>query len=141
MKISERSIKRLGEIVTGDKLLSPYRSGPKLVHFFNDFGTDHTYGQGFPARWSFAEDCIRQFNGTPTLKKIILGALDPRDFMGATVYVQRTGETKPANLQEALSYLNEFLDYDGYEIVAHGRAYDVVDKTRGQIIVDVSRWY
>jgi hypothetical protein len=137
MKISERSIKRLGEIITGDKLLSPYRSGPKLVHFFNDFGTDHTYGQGFPARWSFAEDCIRQFNGTPTMKKVILGALDPRDFMGATVYVQSTGETKPANLQEALSYLNEFLDYDGYEIVPHGRAYDVVDKTRGQIIVDV----
>ena len=23
-------------------------------------------GQGFPSRWSFAEDCIRQFNGTPT---------------------------------------------------------------------------
>jgi Abortive infection C-terminus len=137
MKISERSVKRLGEIITGDKQLSPYRSGPKLVHFFNDFGTDHSYGQDFPARWTFTEDCIRQFNGTPTLKKIILGALDPRDFMGATVYIQSTGETKSANLQEALSYLNEFLDYDGYEIVPHGKAYDVVDKTRGQIIVDV----
>ena len=57
--------------------------------------------------------------------------------MGATVYVQSTGETKPANLQEALSYLNEFLDYDGYEIVPHGRGYDLIDKTRGQIIVDV----
>jgi len=34
MKISERTIKRLGEIITGDKALSPYRSGPKLVSFF-----------------------------------------------------------------------------------------------------------
>ena len=35
--------------------------------------------------------------------------------MGATVYDQKTGESKPVNLQEALTYLNEFLAYDGYE--------------------------
>jgi len=62
----------------GDKAISPYRSGPKLVGFFNDFGTDHTYGQGFPSRWSFAETCIRQFNDTPTLKKIIWPPLTAR---------------------------------------------------------------
>jgi hypothetical protein len=61
MKISERTIKRLGEIITGDKALSPYRSGPKLVSFFNDFGTNHTYGEGFPSRWKFAEDCLLTF--------------------------------------------------------------------------------
>jgi len=137
MKISERTIKRLGEIITGDKALSPYRSGPKLVTFFNEFGTNHTYGQGFPSRWTFAEDCIRQFNDTPTLKKIILSAVDPRDFMGATVYDKETQQNKPANLQEVLTYLNEFLAFDGYEIVPHGKAYDLVDKTRGEIVVDV----
>lgn len=137
MKISERTIKRLGEIITGDKALSPYRSGPKLVEFFNDFGTNHRYGQGFPSRWSFAETCIRQFNNTPTLKKIILSTLDPRDFMGTTVYDQKTHETKPASLQAALTYLNDFLAYDGYEIVPHGKSYDVVDRTRGEILVDV----
>ena len=52
------TIKHLGEIITGDKSISPYRSEPKLVGFSN--------GQGFSSRWSFAEDCIRQFNGTPT---------------------------------------------------------------------------
>ena len=35
----------------------------------------------------FAEDCIRQFNDTPTMKKVILSAVAPRDFMGTTVYV------------------------------------------------------
>lgn len=137
MKISERSVKRLGEIITGDKALSPYRSGPKLVSFFNDFGTNHTYGQGFPSRWSFAEGCIRQFNDTATLKKIILSALDPRDFMGATVYDKGTRQNKPADLEDALTYLNEFLAYDGYEVVPHGKSYDVIDKTRGEIMVDV----
>lgn len=137
MKLSEITVKRLGEIITGDKSLSPYRSGPKLVGFFNEFGTNHTYGQGFPSRWSFAEDCIRQFNDTPMLKRIILAALDPRDFMGRTVYDKQTQQNKPANAQDALTYLNEFLAYDGYEIVPHGKSYNVIDKTRGEIIVDV----
>jgi len=137
MKISERSIKRLGEIITGDKPVSPYRSGPQLVSFFNEFGTNHTYGQGFPSRWMFAESCIRDFNDTPTLKKIIVSALDPRDFIGTMVFDAKTQERKPTNLQEALTYLNEFLAFDGYEIVPHGKGYDVVDKTRGEIVVDV----
>jgi hypothetical protein len=137
MNLSARSIKRLGEIITGDRALSPYRSGPKLVEFFNAFGTNHTYGKGFPSRWSFAEDCIRQFNNTPVLKKIIISAVDPRDYMGATVYDTQSQQNKPINLKEALTYLNEFLAYDGYEIVPHGKGYDVVDKTRGEILVDV----
>jgi hypothetical protein len=137
MKISERTIKRLAEIITGDKALSPYRSGPKLVSFFNDYGANHSYGQGFPSRWSFAEDCIREFNGTTTLKRIIVGAFDPRDFMGATVYDNQAQERRPANLQDALTYLNEFLAYDGYEVVPRGKSYDVIDKTRGDIVIDV----
>ena len=137
MKISERSIKRLGEIITGDKLLSPYRSGPQLVSFFNEFGTDHVYGQGFPSRWVFAEECIRGFNGTPALKKIIVAALDPRDFMGATVHDPKMQERKPANLEDAVKYLNELLAYEGYEIVSRGKTHDVIDKTGGEITVHV----
>ena len=137
MKISERTVKRLGEIITGDKGISSYRGGPKLVSFFNECGTNHTYGQGFPSRWMFAEDRTRQFNDTPTMKKVILSAVDPRDFMGATVYDKETKQEKPANLQDAVTYLDEFLAFDGYEIVPHGKSYDVVDKKRGEIVVDV----
>jgi len=90
MKISQRTVKRLGDVITGDKGLSPYRTGPQLVSFFNEFGTGQAYGQGFPSRWAFAEDCVRQVNDTPILKQIILSALDPRDFMGATVYDEQT---------------------------------------------------
>jgi hypothetical protein len=57
--------------------------------------------------------------------------------MGTTVYDKETKQEKPANLQDAVTYLNEFLAFDGYEIVPHGKGYDVVDKTRGEIVVDV----
>jgi hypothetical protein len=113
MKISERTTKRLGEIITGDKALSPYRSGPKLVRFFNDFGTNHAYGQGLPSRWTFAEDCLRGFNDTPALRKIILTAVGPCDFMGTTVFDKESRQNKPANINDAVTYLNEFLAYDG----------------------------
>ena len=98
MKISERTVKRLGEIITGDKGISPDRGGPKLVSFFNECGTNQIYGRGFPSRWMFAEDCIRQFNDTPTMKKVILSAVDPRDFMGTNVCDKETKQEKPANL-------------------------------------------
>ena len=57
--------------------------------------------------------------------------------MGATVFDKESQQNKPANINDAVTYLNEFLAYDGYEIVAHGKGYDVVDKTRGEIMVDV----
>jgi hypothetical protein len=137
MKISERTIKRLGQIITGDKSLSPYRSGPKLIEFFNEFGMDMTYGPGFPSRWSFAEDCLRKFNDTPHLQKIILATLDPRDFMGAMVSDPETRLPKPANIQDAVTYLNEFLAYDGFAIVPRGNGYAMIDRSRGEITVDV----
>ena len=137
MKISERSIKRLGEIITGDKNLSPYRSGQKVVDFFNEFGMNAVYASGFPSRWTFAEDCLRRFNGTPELKKIILATLDPRDFIGTTVLDRETNERKPAKVQDALAYLNEFLAFDGFEIVSHGKGHAIVDKSHGEIAVDV----
>jgi hypothetical protein len=51
--------------------------------------------------------------------------------MGATVFDKESQQNKPANINDAVTYLNEFLAYDGYEIVPHGKGYDVVDKTRG----------
>lgn len=136
MKISERTIKRLGEIITGDKHLSIYRSGPQLVRFFNDLGFNEQYGQGFGSRWAFAEQKIREWNDTPDLSKIVLSAFDPRDFMG-TVYDQATGEHLPVSIESALSYLNDFLSYDGYEVVKNGQSYVVADRQRGEVLLDV----
>lgn len=137
MKISERTIKRLGEVITGDKRLSAYRSGPQLVRFFNDLGFNEVYGQGFGSRWAFAEGRIREWNDTPDLRKMILATFDPRDFMDATVFDHTTGEHQPVAVEDAVSYLNEFLAFDGYEVVKNGRAYAVADRQRGEILLDV----
>lgn len=137
MKISERTIKRLGELITGDKKLSAYRSGPQLVRFFNDLGFNDQYGQGFGSRWSYAEGRIRSCNDTPSLRRIVIAAFDPRDFMEATVFDQSTEEHRPVTIEAAVSYLNEFLEFDGYEVVKNGRVYVVADRQRGEVLLDV----
>lgn len=106
MQLGNKSIQALGKIVTGDEKLSPYRSGPKLVALFNDFGSDDRYGQGFPSRWSYVEEKLRALNGTKTLLALIQRVLDPREFIDFE---------KP--IDEAIAYLNLRFKYDGYEIV------------------------
>ncbi len=105
MKLSEKTVKGLGQIVTGDKQLSPYRSGPVLVDLFNEYGADDDYGQGFPSRWVYAEDHVKRLNNTPDIAKLIVDVLDPRNFLG-TDFEQ----------QAACKYLNGYLKFDGYEV-------------------------
>ncbi len=109
MKLSVRSIQSLGKIVTGDEGLSPYRSGPKLVALFNDFGANDRYGKGFPSRWQYAEDKLLAINGTKMLPALIRSVLDPRDFLDAE-----------KDVGPAVEYLNQRLKYDGFELVQDG---------------------
>jgi hypothetical protein len=55
MNIAARTISAVAHVITGDAIpktstpIAPYLSGPKLVAFFNDFGGNEQYGQGFPS--------------------------------------------------------------------------------------------
>ena len=114
MKIAEKTIATLARVITGDTRISPYRSGPDLVRFFNEVGSNETYGSGFPSRWVYAEDKIRQLNDTTELAKVFELALDPRAYID-------TGFT----IEPIVQKLNEYLKYDGYELVRHGQTYKI----------------
>jgi len=58
-----------------------YRSGPKLVDFFNDLGFNDTYGSGFPSRCYYTDQKLSKINGTPELDKCIKKLFDPRNFI------------------------------------------------------------
>jgi hypothetical protein len=114
MRISERTIAALGRVVTGDGGISPYRSGPNLVKFFNELGANDVYGSGFPSRWYYAEGKIRELNDTPILARLFESVLDPRDYIDTKFLVDT-----------AAGHLNEYLQYDGFELVKHGKTYKV----------------
>ena len=56
--ISENSLRQISHIFCGDTGgLYSYKSGPKLVSFFNQhFQANDQYAQGFPSRWVYVYD-------------------------------------------------------------------------------------
>jgi len=106
MKVSARTLESIGRVITGDERVSRYRGGPALVRLFNDYGANDEYGQGFPSRWKYAEDRLRDLNGTEAFAALLCEVLDPREFMDTEF-----------KAQPALDYINQRLKYDGYEVV------------------------
>ena len=115
MKLSDYSIKKLGELIAGNPDGWPYRSGPNLVEFFNNLGFREVYGQGFPSRGAFAQDKIGELNGNPKIKDAIREMLDPRLWTDLV----KDGHT----VEKAASELKELLRYDGFEVVRDGNFY------------------
>ena len=123
MDLTEPTISKLGEIITGDKKDSPYRSGPNLVAFFNQFTLEKdTYGAGFPSRWAYAEEKLREFNGSEKIKYIILATIDQRNFLEGDF-----------DLEAVVGSLNIFLDYDGWEIRLSGKKWQLYRKAAPQV--------
>ena len=48
MIISQKTIEKLRELINEE---TEYRSGSKLVAFFNQYGFRDVYGNGFPSGW------------------------------------------------------------------------------------------
>lgn len=115
MKLSDFSAQRLGEYIAGDPEGWPYRSGPKLVAFFNKMGFREVYGQGFPSRATFAKEKVAELNGKPKLKDAIREILDPRLWL----------DVSSGTVEACAGQVNEILKYDGYEVVRDGNFYKV----------------
>lgn len=126
VKISERTIKQLGEVITGDGGKSKYRSGPMLVDYFNEFGLNHVYAQGFPSRWKFAQDCLRELNGTNELVDAIKAAIEPLEY-----------QSDEHDLSEVINSLKPYFERDGYQIIQTARGqYTIAPLTEGLLDVN-----
>ncbi len=129
MKLSEYAINFLGSFVAGDLPGLPYRSGPQLVKFFNQFGSRDVYptNGGFPTRRIYAQDKLRELNGAAVLRTLIAKAVDPREF-------SKTEKT----VEDAVALLNENLKYEGYELVRDGHFFAVRDLGAARVKLEVS---
>lgn len=116
MKISEKTVKALQEIINGDDGLSIYRRGRGLVSFFNGFGRNDKYEGGFPSRSLYTEECLRSFNGSDKLKDIIESVVDPRDYILSPEDRYSSKASEEMRPREIVDYLNKFLAYDGYRL-------------------------
>lgn len=116
MKFADRTIRKLAELVTGDNKLMPYRSGPILVELFNQFGANDQYGQSFPTRWRYVDEKLHKLNGTPEMGRLVTHVFDPREFLDTQL-----------DPQAAVNYINEYLKFDGFQVVRDGAFFRLRD--------------
>lgn len=103
MILSKKTLEKLRELINEE---TEYRSGPKLVEFFNNLGFNDSYGQGFPSRWMYTDDKLDKINGSPELDKCIKSVLAPVNFIGQF-----------QKLDEHIRDFNQYLTFDKWKIV------------------------
>jgi hypothetical protein len=83
-----------------------YRSGPRLVQFFNELGFNDAYGQGFPSRWVFTDERLARINGTPALDQCIRNTFAPVNFIG-----------RMQELDACIAEFNQYFAFDKWKVV------------------------
>lgn len=106
MILCSKTIEKLRKIINEE---SEYRSGLQLVSFFNNFGFNDEYRQGFPSRWAYTQEKLEKINGTPELDKCIKTVFKPINFIEA-----------PTRLQDLIDAFNKYLRFDGWMIARQG---------------------
>jgi len=125
MRISDKTIECLGGLITGDTNITEYKTGYELVRFFNKFGFNDEYGQGFPSRWYYAEQKIKTLNGTKKLQNLLESYFNPINFID-----------NEFDLSIIVELLNKYLEYDGYKIIIKEKNCKVVECENGLIEVE-----
>lgn len=122
MNLSEFTLINLTKAVCGDASYTPYLRGQEIIHFFNKFGYNEVYAAGFPSRWKYTEDKLRELNGTDSIRQIIEETVDPRRFHNREITVE-----------DAAKEINELLKFDKFELKKYGEFYKVMNLS-GQLI-------
>ena len=115
VRVSQKTLEFLRDIITGDKKLSPYKSGPELVKFFNSLGFNDVYGQGFPSRWYYTETKLQQLNEHGRISDVINAYFNPINFIGIENL-----------LNDLVDLTNKYLEFDGYKIEIRNRKVRII---------------
>jgi len=103
MQLNSKTLEKLRILINEE---TEYRSGPKLVSFFNELGFSDSYGQGFPSRWIYSDEKLSLINGTADLDKCIRKLFSPIN------YINRIDE-----LDTIIRDFNQYLAFDKLQVI------------------------
>ncbi len=103
MKLSQKTLEKLRNLINEE---TEYRSGPKLVSFFNDLGFNDVYGKGFPSRWIYTDEKLSKLNGTADLDRCIKKLFAPVNYIG-----------RFEELDKFINEFNQYLAFDKWQVV------------------------
>jgi|688.fasta_scaffold00481_50 hypothetical protein len=132
-RVSNRTITAIQHVITGDPVngapLAPYRTGPKIIRFFNELGMNDSYkwGGGSESRWAMAESRLHALNGTSQLHEAIEQAVHPNNFLDTDF------EPEPA-----VEYLNRYLAAEGLVLRPANRGWRVRCLTDNTVTVQAA---
>lgn len=124
MQLNQKTLQKLRCIINADET-NDYRSGPKLVEFFNALGFNDSYGTGFPSRWAYTDDRLAKINGTQKLDKCI------KNVFAVINYIERIQE-----LDSLISNFNQYLAFDQWSIIRDNNR--IILKKLDRIIIDTN---
>lgn len=113
--ISNNSLRQISDIICGDTQgFYSYKSGPKLVAFFNQyFNSGDRYGQGFPSRWAYVYNkltAMLKANSFDSFLDLVLG----KDYLMQDLGISQVEAAEKAD--EILNEFNRILAQDRYII-------------------------
>ncbi|WP_254975232.1 hypothetical protein [Cyanobium sp. Lug-B] len=106
MILNQKTLEKLRQLINEE---TEYRTGQKLVQFFNNLGFSDSYGHGFPSRWAYTDEKLARLNGTPGIEKCLRNLFSPVNFVGQF-----------DNLDKLLDEFNQYLAFDTWEVVREG---------------------
>jgi hypothetical protein len=106
MILHQRTLEKLRILINEE---TEYRTGPKLVMFFNNLGFNDSYCEGFPSRWKFTDEKLAKINGTLELDKCIIQLFAPVNFI-----------ENYSKLDKCIDDFNKFLAFDNWKVVRDG---------------------
>ncbi len=107
MFLNDKTLEKLRNLINEE---TEYRSGPKLVEYFNLLGFQDGYGQGFPSRWVYTDEKLKVINGKPELDKCIKKLFEPQNFIGHY-----------DSLDQFITEFNQYMAYDNWKVVRKGK--------------------
>ena len=122
IKVSENTLTAINVVLVGNRNnegLGFYRSGPMLVEFFNKFGFEDTYGQGFPSRHSYSLDNLKILNKDGKINYAIKELFNPLDYI----------ELDEGVLETSIKYVNKYLAFEDLIIEKKSKYFSLVKTT------------
>jgi eukaryotic-like serine/threonine-protein kinase len=114
--VSDEALRFISEVFIGDVSdCYSYKSGSQLVDFFNqNFGFKDIYQSGFPSRWRYVLDKLKELNNQGKIDEFFTLILSKRYLMKENKINEIEALEKRA---KALELFNEQLQYDGYQLI------------------------
>ena len=124
--LNSKTLEKLREFINEE---IEYRSGPKLVDFFNELGFDETYQNGFPSRWMYTDSKLYEINNTVKMEQCVLKVFSPINFIESA-----------DSLNDIIDTFNKYLAFDNYVIKSYGKSITVESIRKDAIIDEVVKF-